>query len=418
MTKKQNEGQIILGGQKRELDRLSENCDGAERSQHDQAQDLDDLTERASRLLKRAGAQDVNQPVTKVVRDEKQRDPVADGPAPTWEEMVARYSDDDLLVSSLDDLLPSSVVKQLEKELEKPVQREKWKRSDYIAVAAAGMAGALFDLLQNHKLLLRPDLHEKIPHRKHAIDFALGGNTHRVISGGHDLLRFAEARQMLIEGKYQALFRGEHSFATFYRYGGKEFPYEKIGENAATIALLTHWLADFFSKRSLPVPGWSYLTQKDGRLADFAYKSYKAGLNVRSVLSNLSGVALTGFILRLYTYIQQYSTTQRADFFLWKNLKYQEMCLVAQSINLLVNAAKVAVTQNFYAINAPAVLACVRHMIPVIRECRQRSSPLAISKRNRELLNHGWEEFDAHVRNGARESSEMKKLLAGPELVV
>ena len=297
------------------------------------------------------------------------------------------------------------------------VEREPWIRwDDHIAVGAAGLAGGLFALFLNHGLLNRPDLHKKIPHPRHAIDFPLGGHDHRVVGAGHDLFRFAEARQMLIEGKFEALFRRSYAKATFYRYGGQTFPYDNIPEEAATIALLTYWLANFFSTRSLPIPGWSFLTQNNDGVADFAIAAYRSGLNLRSLLSNFSGVLLTGIMLRLYTYLRQFLDTGRIDPFLWKDVKYQEMCLVAQSINLLMNLGKVAVTKNVSAINPVAIMAVIRHAIPVIRDAQRRRSPIAIMERNRGLLDQRWEELEVLAAEQVKTSDAFGRLVSGPVL--
>ncbi len=339
-------------------------------------------------------------------------------PPPDWPALLAYYTPESSVVTSFDDLLPPEVVKEIDHAFTRPVERAPWIRwDDHLAVGAAGMAGGLFDLFLNHGLLNRPDLHKAIAHPRHAIDFPLGGHDHRVVGGGHDLFRFAEARQMLIDGKFEALFRGNYAKATFYRYGGQTFPYDKVPEEAATIVLLTHWVADFFSTRSLPIPGWSFLTQDNGRLADFAIQAYRSGLNLRSLLSNFSGVLLTGTILRLYTYLRQYLDTGRIDPFLWKNIKYQEMCLVAQSINLLMNLGKVAVTNNVFAINPVAIMAVIRHTIPVLIDAQRRRSPLAIMERNRELLEASWVELDQLASAAAKESDAVRGLLAAPTLM-
>ena len=123
-------------------------------------------------------------------------------------------------------------------------------------------------------------------------------------------------------------------------------------------------------------------------------------------------------ILRIYTYIRQFAATGKIEPFLGKNMKYQEMCLAAQSINLLVNAVKVAVTSNLFAINVPAIFAVIRHAIPVFRDIRRRRSPIALLDRNRELLDHRWNEIESAAAAEAQESKEVQKLLRGPTLHV
>ena len=409
---------VALAGQAREREELQLDLAELESSQSSTAAELADLRRRGEALLAEAGIDHI---------EAAEADPPADvetGAAPdtelpAWAAIVEQYRQEEPSAVSLDELLPPEVVTEIDRAFEGPVRREPWDRwKDHLMVGAAGIVGALFDLLLSHRLLNRPDIHSSIKHSRHAIDFPVEGGVHRVIGGGHDLFRFAEARQMIIDGTFSAKYRGGFITSSIYRYGGREFPYTRVPEEAATNALLTHWLADFFSTRSLPIPGWSFLTQDSDRLASFAIQSYQAGLNLRSLLSNTSGVLLTGMMLRLYTYIGQFARTGKIDPFLWKNIKYQEMCLVAQSINLLVNLGKVAVTKNLFAINVPAIMAVIRHAIPVLKDARRRRSPLAIVDRNRALLDERWSGIDELAAADARESPVVNRLLGGPELRV
>jgi hypothetical protein len=404
----------VQAGQRRAADDLADGMNQLEASQDEDADDLDELMARANAMLDELGVE-ANEP------DPAPSPPLAPPHRPTtppdWDSLLERYRAEPLPPEGFDGLLPPDVIEEIDHAFTRSVERAPWIRwGDFIAVGAAGLAGGLFDLFLNHGLLNRPDLHQKILHPRHAIDFPLGGHDHRVVGAGHDLFRFAEARQMLIDGKFEALFRGHYTKATFYRYGGQTFPYDKIPEEAATIALLTHWLADFFSTRSLPLPGWSFLTQNNDGVADFAIQAYRSGLNLRSLLSNFSGVLLTGTMLRLYTYLRQFLDTGRIDPFLWKDIKYQEMCLVAQSINLLMNLGKVAVTQNVFAINPVAIMAVIRHAIPVIRDAQRRRSPIAIMERNKGLLDQRWEELEVLAVEQAKASEAFGLLASGPAL--
>ncbi len=409
----------VQAGQQRSTGQLAQGLDELAASQSETSDELDAVLARAKAMLEELGEEPYAPQETTPAPPELR--PTARPPAPettpNWDALLEHYRTEPLPDAGFDALLPQEAIEEIDRAFTRPVEREPWIRwDDHLAVGAAGLAGGLFDLFLNHGLLNRPDLHKKIPHPRHAIDFPLGGHDHRVVGAGHDLFRFAEARQMLIEGKFEALFRGSYTKATFYRYAGETFPYDKIPEEAATIALLTHWLADFFSTRSLPIPGWSFLTQNNDGVADFAIQAYRSGLNLRSLLSNFSGVLLTGTMLRLYTYLRQFLDTGRIDPFLWKDIKYQEMCLVAQSINLLMNLGKVAVTQNVFAINPVAIMAVIRHAIPVIRDAQRRRSPIAIMERNKGLLDQRWEELEVLAVEQAKASEAFGLLASGPAL--
>ena len=409
----------VQAGQRRASREIAEAADELVASQSETSEELDALLARASAMLEELGEeQSTPEPSAPSPPEPESASPApSPAPLPDWDTLLERYRAEPLPEGGFDALLPADAIAEIDRAFTRPVERVPWIRwDDHIFVGVAGLAGGLFDLFLNHGLLHRPDLHQKIPHPRQSIDFNIIGNDHRVVGAGHNLFRFAEARQMLIDGKFEAWFRGSPTGASFYLHGGRRFPYDKIPEEAATIALLTHWLADFFSTRSLPIPGWSFLTQNNDGVADFAIAAYRSGLNLRSLLSNFSGVLLTGTILRLYIYLRQFLDTGRIDPFLWKDVKYQEMCLVAQSINLLMNLGKVAVTKNVFAINPVAIMAVIRHAIPVIRDAQRRRSPIAIMERNRGLLDQRWEELELLAVEQVKASDAFGRLAAGPIL--
>lgn len=335
----------------------------------------------------------------------------------SWDELLKNANFSSESIYDFDALLPPDVVVQIEQLFNRSVERERWiKWDDYLVMAASGLAGAIFDLILN-KGLFQQTIHDGIPHKRHAIDFPLaGGSKHRVIGAGHDLFRFAEARQMLIEGRFEAVFRGGRIFSTHYKYAGIMKPYVKIPEEASTNVLIMHWIADLFSKRSMPIPGWSYLTEDNDRLADFALKSYENGMNLRMLVANLSGVALTGLILRVYFLVRLYVTTGKVEF--TSSPKFHEMALAAHSVNVLCNAGKVAITQNVFAINVPAIMAVIRHLIPVLLDLQRRHSGAAILKRNRLQLDGKWQELDEYYAAEAQAMSSTRLLLSGPTLKI
>jgi hypothetical protein len=137
-------------------------------------------------------------------------------------------------------------------------------------------------------------------------------------------------------------------------------------------------------------------------------------MNLRGLLSNISGVVLTGLMLRFYFYIAQYSRGERVDWRLARNIKYQEMALAAQSVNLLVNVGKVALTKNVYAINIPAIVAVIRHLIPVLLDVRHRHSLAAIVQRNRALIDANWDNLDQAIADEAGRLPATRELLERP----
>lgn len=407
----------VLHGQQKKVSIIESGIQELQESNKSESNRLDDLLARTELLCEHldVSAENCRGPVDSkdsyANTKDIQSQPVLEI---SWNDLVDEYASEEPV--DLDSLLPANIAQQLDIAMESPLKREKWVRwRDFYVVAAAGLAGAVFDLLLSNKVFFNPNIHNSIAHSKHAIDFPVGGgNAHRTIGAGHDMLRFFEARKMLIEGKFEAVFRDNNIFSQAYKYAGQEIPYAKIPEEAATNALIMHWVADFFSARSLPIPGWSYLTEHDGRMADFALQSFHNGMNLRGLLSNMSGVLLTGTILRLYFYISQYAENRKVQWLLHSNVKYQEMALAAQSMNLIVNAGKVAITKNVFAINVPVIVAVVRHLIPVLNDIRRRRLLSNIVDRNQQIIDANWDRLELMIADEASSLPSVKQLLEGP----
>jgi hypothetical protein len=412
----------VFYGQKEELDKIDQILDDISKKGMKQEDKLDALFAQVEELCDDTGVVLSNRyNVKHSAKDEKDIEP----PIPTsdisWDSLVESYSEIDVnFDASLDDLLPPEVVAQIENNFDSPLSREPWdKWGDYLIVVVAGLTGAIFDLLLNHKFLDREDIHKNISHPKHSIDFhGVGGNKHRIVGAGHDLFRFNEARQMLIDGEFRAKYGGSEIISRVFKYNGDLKVFDIIPADQATNALLTHWFADFFSKRSLPIPGFSYLNQNEGRLFEFVKKSYENGLNLRSVLSNLSGVVLTEIIMTLYLMINRFRKDVPKWYRLSKNPKHHEMYLLSHTINMAVNVGKIVVTKNVFAINVPAIMAIIKHLFPVIADFRRRYSSKNIFIRNKEILDGNWDNIEQYVSRDIGEHQIITNFLSGPPIHV
>jgi len=410
----------VLKGQKVKLDGIETNANDLEQSRSEVSSKLDGLIKQAEGLCEDVG---IDMPERRPVLHLIKTDEIVPVTYElTWDTLVNEYKEEDSLFfdTSLDELLPPEIIQQIENDFNAPLNREPWiKWGDYIAVVVAGLSGAVFDLLLNHGVLFNEDIHKSINHKRHPVDFPIGGGSaHRTIGAGHDLLRFGEARQMLINGKFEAVFRGKKIFSDTYKYAGEIHKYSNIPEGQATNVLLMHWFADFFSKRSLPVPGLSYLVEQPGRIADFAIEAYENGFNFRSLLSNISGVLLTKLILTIYLMISRYANKVPRWYALSGETKHHEMFIVAHATNLAVNVGKIVVTQNVFALNVPAVMAVIRHLIPVIGDYRRRRSPKVICERNRTILDDNWGVLEKYVIEEIKNEVAIKDFLSGEPIKV
>lgn len=87
-----------------------------------------------------------------------------------------------------------------------------------------------------------------------------GGPGHRGLSAGHDVGRFFNALNQVRTGTFEGIYReyGERFVreSTMTPYGT---PYAQVEWPLALAQLLKHWVADFVTPMSLPLPGWTLL---------------------------------------------------------------------------------------------------------------------------------------------------------------
>lgn len=121
-------------------------------------------------------------------------------------------------------------------------------------------------------------------------------------------------------------------------------PYDPCNLFVGTIKWFVHMLADFYSSRSLPIPGFSLLTHwPDRDVEAFALKLYRDGMNLRTMVMQGVPVVLTEIMIRLYVH------------FRYKDSKYTEsqidhkrnkLLLISHGITAAVNVGKVIITKN------------------------------------------------------------------------
>jgi hypothetical protein len=83
----------------------------------------------------------------------------------------------------------------------------------------------------------------------------------------------------------------------FLNLGGFKIPDDPAGE------LMNHLLIDFFTKRSLPIPGSTYLADASPEAAKMMLGMYKNGLNLKVAAGNFLGFALVQIIVHGYTFL-------------------------------------------------------------------------------------------------------------------
>ena len=248
------------------------------------------------------------------------------------------------------------------------------RTADLAAATIAGLAGGLLDLRASvTTALTSEEFHQRIDAAFKAkaklitgesgtlaIDNSLGGPDHRMLGPTHDLFRLFSAINGVRSGRFEAVLEGALSTRESYRAGLP--PYLKVeSASDALVLLLIHWSADFFSARSLPIPGWSKLAEIDSKeWVQGLMRAYREGANLRAMVSqfvnNLSGLALMSILLHVYRYIDLFWITERrpvepAALGLSGDLRFRWMSRNANLTALTVSTANVAVTNNFFSWN-------------------------------------------------------------------
>ena len=250
---------------------------------------------------------------------------------------------------------------------------------DHFASVFAGLAGGILDLRPAiADALTSEEMHQQLDGAFKerlreatgksgtiAIDNAVGGPDHRLVGPTHDVFRLFKTVKLVREGRFESAVKGVSKEAASYRRGLP--PYLKVDDpKEALILVIMHWAADFFSSRSLPLPGWSRLAEVDNReFVSWLFKVYREGANLRTAISqfasNLSGLTLISILLHVYRYIDLFWITERAEFsasrlIMRQDLRFRWMSRNANLTALAVTTGNVAITRNIFSWNYLALI--------------------------------------------------------------
>lgn len=117
--------------------------------------------------------------------------------------------------------------------------------------------------------------------------------------------------------------------------------YTTMGFGESLIAYFTHMIADFFSTKSLPIPGFSLLTHFPNReIRKFANDLYADGLNLRNLVMQGIPVATVELITWIYTALRYKDSTYSKEQI---KAKKETMLLLTHGIATAVNVGKVII---------------------------------------------------------------------------
>lgn len=332
---------------------------------------------------------EIDDAISAALADEP-RPPLADSPSQQTYDQLTAYnaalrSEREWLDVDLDAALTES--QRAAWELWRTKSRLDWRRSDYLAVGAAGVVGLLcswFDssidsaVRQRIRGLTDTALGQKweAAGKRLPIDFmgpGFGGRAHRVKSAGHDLGRPIEAIRQVMLGEFRGVrwVDGVPIEVIDGRY--TELPFAD-----AAMRLGQHLLADVVTEMSLPIPGMSLLFESDHKaVRDFALHAYSGlgkgnGWNVRSgILTPGMTVIATEVLIRTYVHAEAHKRTGSAELDWPERRRRTELLLAAHGLVSAVSLGKTAAQISAHAIAGDYMRAAhpshVRHInIPAL----------------------------------------------------
>ena len=243
-----------------------------------------------------------------------------------------------------------------------------WEKGDFIVVFLAGLLGGLADIfigkpggysemqIKNNSFLGIGKYLKDFDLKNNPIDKTIPGafgGDHRLFSYGHDLLRFAQGLRVVLNGKGKlgiSPLGGELEILTIPE---NYQPPEQLWQ--AVLVLLLHLFKDFWTARSLPLPGSTWIAKINNstmpKLLDELTNEHE--INLRQMSGQLISLTIVEIIIRIWLLLKN-----RDENFSAKQIdsKRSQMLLVGHSMTMLFNAGKIIVTQNPFFLNVPQMM--------------------------------------------------------------
>lgn len=176
---------------------------------------------------------------------------------------------------------------------------------------------------------------------------------HRQFGPQHDIFRLPEIIRQVKNGRWETLMDGRLISKTRFNKVSREY-FQTDDPGLALLIVLLHLTSDFFTKRSLPIPGTSYLAESS-KTVKWIVKLYKEGGNLRQLVSEMIQNFSTTVIIKLFTYLYRqidlYMRDEELKLSLASDVRYQELCRNSFVISFSISAVDGAVTGNPFKLN-------------------------------------------------------------------
>jgi len=278
--------------------------------------------------------------------------------------------------------------------VESPISFDKY---DYIMLVAAGVTGGLIDVVMGrpgsgyqganqdsvlgkfNEPTIKNDsfwgLGEKLKPfdlKNNPIDAPIPGisvGDHRLYSYGHDIFRALQSINLIMTGQgpigidpTEGL-GGELSRGLDPRFASPDAMWK------AVIVLALHWYKDYWSSRSLPIPGSTWIAHINGDVMPewLDEATNQKDFNLRTLSAQALSVAVIEVMIGIHMavrgrgYKSEYSDAQIA-------YKKQKMLLASHAVGMAFNLGKIYATGNPYYLNMPQVLRIAKLAFSVVAE--------------------------------------------------
>lgn len=293
--------------------------------------------------------------------------------------------------------------------------------ADIIVASAAGVLIGLGNALFKDFVPKKGPLQHKHGTTRTAVDYktpkpsGYSGSVqdlHRQIGPGHDIFRFKEALGLMsgeisdfnLWGKTATqilghpLTSGNMKLDQFLSLGGFKIPPDPKKE------LINHLVIDFFTKRSLPIPGTTYIADYSPETAKVMLKMYDEGFNLKNALANSLAFGLVQLIIHSYTFLFKAIPMSGFSFFNFdmthfKNIftqykrlirenEFHMMMIIAHGGSFLVDTI-IATSSKSYAglfqLNYASLLAFSKHLLQYLLQSTKEYNRLIEASKSKAL---------------------------------
>gem|GEM_PF-2888156 len=239
------------------------------------------------------------------------------------------------------------------------------------------------------------------------------GPYHRGLSPGHDLLYFIEGIRQFRDGEFRTVYWKDgvaYSYKSNLVQPDGTNTYDHLPLWKATIAYSIHMFCDFFSSKSLPLPGIYYFKlNPDHVVRQIAEKVYSQDIHLRHVTFQTLPPILISIFISVYFWLRYYGIDDCEDA---KTQKKAEMTCLALGVFSAINAGKVCIKSQgeplsmaFY-LNYPQLAVFAKNILHLLILESKRNDYVAKVTRNVNDMIEKNEEIKLLVMNGMTASYE------------